>query len=263
MEPFVKGQHVYATKQVPSALALRKTRNSTLKKKFPVALNHGVPVTTVVRDKNNNSKRFIDIVPDLLNDYVEVIEKELEPNTGMFNELGRTREPMPAIDANVDRSNFSASPIYEDPFKIIAGRFLARDLGLTAPETIVWPGDGFRLSDPIPAYCLDDTLWGTKAKNTIRFHAISSVPQKMYVILQHTFWGKKLQDLARLQPIGVKPSDSPGTKTAREHHKRRAETVRHWAAVLIRRIEHLLEGYGDPLWNNENLEARLCHYEAA
>lgn len=252
MAPFVKGSHVYATKQVPSALALRKTRNSTLKKKMTVALSQGVAVSTTLRGKDGAKDTFLDLVPDLVHDYVEVINKERsETAEDGFEELSRSREPIPTPEQVVSRKDFTVAPLYSDPFKIISGRFLARDLGLKPPETVVWPGDGFRLSDPLPAYCLDDELWGSKAKNSIRFHAISSVPQKMYVILQHTFWGKKLQELAVLKPIGVKPDDSPGTKAAREHHKRRAETVRHWAAVLIRRIEHLLEGFGDPLWDNE------------
>jgi hypothetical protein len=227
---------------------MSRTRNPTLRKKVGVAVRTGIPVEYRRVDKLSSETH--ELIPELdlglMQHNVKVFDDELKEHV-----LKKSwKEEIPRPDSNFGAvPKCSYAPIYSDPFKIIAGRTLMDLMGQKVPETIVWPGDGVRLSDKIPAYLLDRELAGKDIKNSFRFPDIPQVAQKMHLILEHTFWGRKLSELARLRPM------EGADESSKRNSVERAKSVRHWAAVLVQRINHFLQGLGDPLWSAKNRKA--------
>jgi len=241
LAPYLEGSHVYATKQVPSVLALRGTRNSTLKARADVAVRNGVALQyySLGPEKGKTHSLVPDLTTGLMRHDVMIFDKELREH--VVEKSWKEELPPPSDSKFVPKPKCGYRPIYEDPFAIIAARTYISLTGRDPPETIVWPGDGLRLSDKIPPYCLDKGIAGREIKNTCRFFEIPQVAQKMHLLLEHTYWGRKLRDLC-----SIRSDESAGTKTQR---KERASTVRSWASGLVQRLNHFLQGLGDPLWS--------------
>jgi len=241
LAPYLKGNHVYATKQVPSVLALRGTRNVTLKAKADVAVRNGIALQYYsLGPKGGKTHSLVpDLTTGLMQHDVKIFDSELREH--VIEKSWKEELPPPSDSKFVPKPNCGYRPIYEDPFAIIAARTFVSLSGKEPPETIVWPGDGIRLSDKIPPYCLDPDIAGRTLKNTCRFFEIPQAAQKMHLLLEHTFWGRKLRDLC-----SIRYDQSDGTKAQK---KERAATVRSWASGLVQRLNHFLQGLGDPLWS--------------
>jgi len=225
-------------------LAMCRTRNPTLKKKLGVAVRTGIPVEYQRVDKPVNE--FHELIPELDLGLMQHNVKYFDPQLQELVTEKSWKEEIPRPDSDFEANpKCGYRPKYSDPFAIIAGRTLADLLGMKAPETVVWPGDGIRLQDKLPAYLLDEEIAGRKITNTFRFHEIPQIAQKMHLLLEHTFWGRKLSELARLRP------KDEADESAMRNSVERAKAVRHWSTVLIQRINHLLQGLGDPLWTSK------------
>jgi hypothetical protein len=170
---------------------------------------------------------------------VMVFDQELREH--VVEKSWKEELPLPTNSKFEPKPGYGYRPIYEDPFAIIAARTYVSLQGNEPPETIVWPGDGMRLSDKIPPYCLNSGIGRRDLKNTCRFFEIPQAAQKMHLILEHTFWGRKLRDLCVVRSDGSEGTDS--------QKKERASAVRSWATGLVQRLNHFLQGLGDPLWS--------------
>jgi hypothetical protein len=89
--------------------------------------------------------------------------------------------------------------VYEDFFRIIAGRFLADHQGRkTTPRVVIWHGDVSRLQDQINPNKFRWKKFGRHVpKNQIRFQDIKSHEVKLDFLWRHTHWGNKLQELCK------------------------------------------------------------------
>jgi hypothetical protein len=123
---------------------------------------------------------------------------------------------------------------YESPWKIHAATPLAESLG-EKPILTVWSGDGIRLQDPLPPSILGPK-WEGSAKNRIRFSLIKDVEIKLFVIYNHTHWGKKLTQLCN-------DPEHAGYKS--------------WAKSLKRRNNAFLKGKSDPMTSMRQKEHYL------
>jgi hypothetical protein len=130
--------------------------------------------------------------------------------------------------------------VYEDPFKVIAGRFLARDLGNKVPELLVWPGDGVSIIGEIPSFILTKLkTWNGPAKNSIRFASIKGPETKLELLMNHTHWGVRLMKLINDNKVPI--GDNKKKETERL-------SLLVWAKSLFNRIKALLKGHPDPIW---------------
>jgi hypothetical protein len=130
--------------------------------------------------------------------------------------------------------------VYEDPFKVIAGRFLARDLGNKVPELLVWPGDGVSIIGEIPSFVLKKLkTWNGPAKNSIRFASIKGPETKLELLMNHTHWGVRLMKLINDNKVPI--GDNKKKETERL-------SLLVWAKTLYNRIKALLKGHPDPIW---------------
>jgi len=232
MLPYTRGEHVYCTKQVPSVLALAGTGNPTLGKVAGLALMQGVSMTC--KHKSNHAEETGLFEPDVAAKKF-IYTTFFAPSTE--DPLGETVKqvmemPMDPQDLHPDINDpsYRFRPRYDDPFKIVAGRILARAMGYKPPTTTVWPGDGKRLSDPMPAMVLNSDYQHGSSKNSIRFELIGNVEQKLHVLLRHTFWGRKITSLMQFET--ELPKGTPKKEIVKQ--QKRDLAVRAWAILLAR-----------------------------
>jgi len=128
---------------------------------------------------------------------------------------------------------------YDDPWKIHAGRQLGMSLGYE-PKTTLWSGDGIRLQDPLPARLLGPN-WTGSAKSKIRFTQIADTDIKLYIVYEHTHWGKRLKELCN-------EDGSP---------------YRSWARTLRNRINRFLRGSTDPCLSKSQLKTLFVSHETS
>lgn len=120
---------------------------------------------------------------------------------------------------------------YEDPFKVIAALHLCSLQGKEGPRVYNWFGDVVRLQDNIPAALLGPS-WKGSLKRGIPFFKIASTEVKLYVLENHTHWGRQLWRFRRNGDIYCRP----------------------WAIRLWKCIEYFLDGLHNPRWKTSDVE---------
>jgi hypothetical protein len=152
----------------------------------------------------------------------------------------RSRKPS---DSEAEEDPFEEGPfrikkgnkytiLYEDPFKVLAGRFFAESRGLNPPKIRVWPADVLRLQDQISPQMFRWEYFGEKPpKQRIRWAEVASIDVKIDFLWKHTHWGYKLQQMC----------NDPDTLTSTR------------SLFLRKRIKHFLEGKPDPFWNERRV----------
>jgi len=118
---------------------------------------------------------------------------------------------------------------YDDPWKIHAGYRLGNLLG-ESPEIVVWSGDVIRLQDPLPPRLLGPK-WDASSKSKVRFEDIRNHESKLFLIYEHTHWGKALRVMCN-----------------------ETGPFRTWARKLRYRINRFLSGSTDPDMSHETVE---------
>jgi hypothetical protein len=228
MAHYTKGVHHICTKQVPNALAYCKTGNPTLNKRPATLQSLGFNLVGWSRDGSK----------------VELTVSEHDPNsviaTKYVEDAVITEHALIEDDPEIDvYANAKFRVAYEDVFRVLAGRQACSSLGRKPPRTLVWPGDGHTLLDQIPLNILLKLEgWVNKPKSKMKFSDLKGVEMKMQLLLKHTFWGRRLQELT------YKPYEKDGVR----YRSMNTLSVRRWAKMLIERITALLSGHGDPLW---------------
>ena len=123
---------------------------------------------------------------------------------------------------------------YCDPFKLFAKRELDQLRGNKPRDLVVWYGDSYKITDPIPPSLLQkggkDMEKGIR--KSIPFHQIADDEVKLNVILRSTHWGHRLHMLS----------------------KGKASYLKEWSLMLIRRISSLLTGQPDPMWTEDQVD---------
>jgi hypothetical protein len=228
-------------------MLLRKTGSPSLGKLVETAQRTGIPVQA--RKLTGNVTDVYQYVVDLDNaDQINITKMSYGKGGEPLSEPVVTHD---LLSMGVDYKPgkfFKYQVMYEDPFRLVAGRFLARAKGWKAPELIVWPGDGTSLVGPIPGWMLKTvSSWDGRSENSLRFTEIRKPDVKLAILLQHTYWGRMIVDLQK----------KPGTTSKGvTHHAGNVFRVRKWAAMLEARLLALLQGKGDPLWGpNANVYA--------
>jgi hypothetical protein len=234
MMPYTMGQHYLSTKQVPSALLLRKTGSPTLKKVLESVQEYNIPVNGVrLKDDVLHIAEY-DVSEDD-SDHIIVHRRTFDVQENIEN-LEEEHESKTAGFQYPKGEHYSLR--YEDPFRVIGGRFLARAKGYAIPKLLIFPGDGHSLTGKIPGHVLGKIKgWTGSAKNSIGFAQIKDANIKADLLLEHTYWGKLLSELASKPYRGTDGRILKGTTS-----------IQDWASTLIARIFALLNGRGDPLW---------------
>jgi len=253
--PYTKGKHFLSTKQVPSALLLRKSGSTSVRKEREKLLQQGFILTEVKREETGFSTRNLTVrrlaqnvlspSGSLASFLMEVEDtQDLIHNSGLEtdeeSESSGFLSPDPEMVLSEHhrgqvrfRENSSYRIKYEDPWKIHAASVLSEMLNKDQ-QIIVWSGDGIRLQDPIPPRLLtaqfrEDTKG---SKNKIRWPLIQDPELACSFVLSATHWGKYLHELC-----------------IAEHLK----NFRAWARRLRYRINRFLKGSHDPLWSTRQI----------
>jgi hypothetical protein len=260
MYAYVEGTHILATKQMPSALLLRKAGSPTLKKTVEQAQSAGIPVVCKVLN-NHEHKSPLEFAVDLENnDQINVTEVVLNSDGIVVERHPSTYESKRVGVSYPQGRKYSYQVSYEDPFRVIAGRFLARACGMEMPRILVWPGDGCTITESIPSHLLKTVEgWKGTSGNSFKFTQILGPHIKYGLILKHTYWGRLLDELTR-RPVK--------TVEGEELYSRNTPAVRSWARMLKARLLALLQGGPDPLWGKDtpiyaNWEVRPEKHRAA
>jgi hypothetical protein len=243
LHPYTVGTHVIATKQMPSALLMRKSGSPTLKKVVEQAQSVGIPVVCKRLNGNFESKVLeFAVSPDDV-DQVNVSEVSLDATNMVVSRDLDTFESKRAGVPYPQGKNWSYTVSYENPFNVIAGRFAARETGMAMPKILVWSGDGHSLAEPIPSHLLKNVEgWGGTSGNSIHFTKIQGAHIKYDFLMKQTYWGRMLMRLTR-NPVKTK-----GGETL---YAENTLPVRQWARVLSSRILALLQGGPDPIWDQD------------
>jgi hypothetical protein len=245
LEQYATGQHWISVKQAPCATSLKNPGSASLMSKLDIVRSVGFPIELT----NEESNLKLGAIPDsTLHQYIDeevssegVIEVE-NPSDPELLKILTGQEPTPPeeyLEGEWERPKKTKRQprlLYEDPWKIFAGRVLSSvRQNIAPPELMVWYGDNLRIQDPIPARLLGPTFKAgmrTKKKmHPIRFQDIKSFESQMYLIKFHTHWGHRLWNMARGDDISS-----------------------NWAKTLKKRIKALLSGKPDPLWTKVQLE---------
>ncbi|QJT93744.1 RNA-dependent RNA polymerase [Erysiphe necator associated narnavirus 12] len=251
LDPYVTGRHFLSVKQVPTATAIRQSGSVSVTKSLAILQREGFPLlevstggirtdVTVERTLGALSQSQVSSLGTMLtaisherdqrSALLDTPEGQIEPESR--SDSIQSSEAQAAIDGEgftvvKRKTKVSHRITYEDPWKIHAARTLAEARGEPLPELLVWPGDGYRLQDPLPPRILG-SRWTGSVKNRIRFSQIADVNIKMYVICYHTHWGNTLREMC---------TDSKDAQCS-------------WARLLKKRLRSLLEGGSDPIWSN-------------
>jgi hypothetical protein len=208
--------------------------SSTLKKKLGEALSMGIKINGHdLRSEVHDIFRY-----NQSSDNPDMIEVERESNSTTSYTY---ESKLAGFEFPIGKDK-SYTMDYEDPFKVIAGRFLARDLGKKLPELTVWPGDGISLTGSIPAFALEKLeSWEGTCKNSLKFTQILGPEKKFELLMKRTHWGVALMNLIYSNSKVAEGESAEGKKS-------RLQTLQ-WAKLLRRRISDFLHGYRDPYWN--------------
>lgn len=146
-----------------------------------------------------------------------------------------SEEQAPLEDIGDRPEKFSERIAYEDPFRVIAGRFLADSQGWKIrPRVVVWDGDVKRLQDPLPPDFFQWKKFKRDApKNRIRFQDVSSAEVQAEFLLTKTHWGNKLLQLCK---------EGSG------------EIPRSTAKTMVRVLKDFLHCKPDPRWTTSFTE---------
>jgi len=218
LEQYVRGAHHLYLKQVPSALTLRRAASRIAPTIRPILLEDGFRDLFTMSNSEETVK-----LPDPDSDEEAADDSDTEYG-----------DDVPEV-SNDKPDN------YEDIWKILAGWAYSSQYMEDKPSVLVWPGGCHRLNGP-----LGPTLFGPECttKNRSFLENVGSHNQKMYLLLNHTFWGHMAQ-MAR---------KSRKTDTTEKH------PLKVFSETLVRRISHLLRGKYDPLWT---LSERTKYYKDA
>jgi len=260
--PYTEGKHFISTKQVPSALLLRFSGSTSVKRNRDLLLRRGFHLEEKKKEGESVTRTFLS---------VEGMDGNPAPSSHglltLLSEAEDLAESVPASEGDSDDDGSATSGVeasedaalemegatftirarktssfrmkYEDPWKIHAGRVLAEKMG-KSPTLSVWSGDGIRLQDPLPPRVLGPAWEGSK-KNLIRFESIAADEVKRNVIYRHTHWGKALTVMCN-----------------------EANPNQGWARNLRSRINAFLSGRNDPLFTKKQLvETFSDHTELA
>jgi hypothetical protein len=252
LKPYTVGLHYISTKQAPSALLLRFPGSSSVKKNKEDLLQQGFTLeerdgqarrNLTVKRATQGSSVFSSRLSELLieaDETSDILNKDCHDEYDDFDTSG-SESPTAATDLREVpgskirfRRNAAYRVKYEDPWKIHAGYALSSVRGESPPKLIQWSGDGIRLQDPLPPRLFGKD-WSGSQKNRVRFHEIADDNIKLYIIYNHTHWGKALRN------VKVNP-ESP---------------YRSWARHLVSRINRFLKGGNDPTWSKEQVESLL------
>jgi hypothetical protein len=129
---------------------------------------------------------------------------------------------------------------YEDPFKVIAGRFYKEIKGETPPEILVWTADVKHLQDTLRPQSFPWERYGEKSpKNYIRWQDISNIGVKIRFIFDSTHWGRRLLQMSKEEREGSPKLSSTATPK---------RTLFGSANTLKKTIKDFLKGKADPRW---------------
>jgi hypothetical protein len=212
-----------------------------LKKAVNQVLESGIPL--VCRKPTSEGKpENLEFVPDYDDpSKITVNLVEIDNETKEVSHRDIFGYEHKAVGVDWPRGEYHVS--YEDPFRVIAGRFLARELGRPPPELLVWPGDGKTICEQIPHFILQRLKgWTGSKKNDYNFSQIRGPNIKFDLLMTHTYWGRALVKLTR------KPTT---LKDGRQFYTENNFEVRNWASILQQRLLALLAGEADPLWGKD------------
>jgi len=231
LRDYVSGTHYLSTKQVASATLLRAAGSFSIKERIELLQHAGFKIrSSRTYDGHHSGSTLTDVPSDETGPYDEFA---LAAEDHSHLSLAYSQE-VPEGKPSADSRRCPPRLDYEDPWLIQAGRVFASHASDAAemPRTLVWPGDGVRIQDPLPRRLLGPA-WTGKALNQVRFHEISNMKCKLHVIFTHTHWGRKLSNLvhASKQPDGPK--------------------LGRWASSLAHRVRDFLGGKPDPVWDSK------------
>lgn len=242
MFAYTVGVHHLSGKQVPSALAIRAPGSSSIKKNEAVLRAYGFRLRggpeaglenpeSVPEDNSSDEEVEPSGVEDLMSDLGVSVRGS--PEEGFTVPKSELRKIKPGLE-------------YEDPFRVIAGRFYADVHGETPPTVYVWPADVKRLQDQIPSNLFRWEKFGEKPPSrSLRFQDVASVPVKTDFVFRRMHWGRKLRHLA-LEERGKLPSSESDSE-------KDSEPKRHLfgsACTLVAVIKAYFKGLPDPRWTS-------------
>nr|UUW20996.1 MAG: RNA-dependent RNA polymerase [Sanya narna-like virus 1] len=222
LRDYVTGVQYLSMKQVPSCLMIRKPGSFSIKKQQDILRDLGFQLS---RDPREYSEFRPPQRGDLDSD-----EEEGDVLLKLYTSSSSDpSDPLSEEDLEEYEDVFKR-PLhinYSDPWKIISARSYMDEQGLKPSEIRVWFADVLRLQDPLPARILGPDWKGSK-RNKIRFQAIADPKIKIFLLCNHTHWGKALVSMAH----------SPDKKSAE------------WAKLQIKRLKAFFSGKPDPRWTS-------------
>jgi hypothetical protein len=217
-------------KQVPSVLSLAGISDPNLRIEDTrnAIVDQGIPLIAI--DRREKEKGFfpLTVQEDLL-DSSEIksgilsylSDESSTASSRVFKPKFHLRD-----DIKID-NNLIIKIDYQDPWENMMSMVYSSARGLSQPYIRIWPGTTARLSDPLPKHSLPESF--RKSINSqIEFTDISDPDVKMFVIRNHTYWGRKLQKW--------KFDGTFKKKT--------------FAKDLIRRLKAFLKGKPHPQWKD-------------
>jgi hypothetical protein len=228
LSPFMKGSHYLSVKQVPTALAIRRPGNFSVRNCAGVMRQCGFGIRRTTEEGTETlfpptSRRKIKPGSSILS-WLSDFDSKADLSD---DESDRTYEMTESEILEFRLKGRGYSMVYEDFFKVVAGYTLADLRSGDKPNVRVWQGDSLRLHDPLPSRILGKT-WTGKKTSKVRFQKISSLETKLHVLMARTFWGNKLMEMCKAQ--------------------------NRWALHLRKRITFFFKGKHDPSWNKR----RMC-----
>jgi hypothetical protein len=210
-----------ATKQWPSALALRGFGNPSLQRHVQKLLPTRMRFEQM-QEAEDGTKSFLDLDRSRLNDEARSVissilsddkeeEEEEESEDQKWTSVPYTRVK------------------YEDPFKTLSYYAYWSTVSSVPYKPVVWFADAIRLTDKIPARYFTKDYTG---KAGCSFPALARVEDRIHLLQYGTFWGQELHKL-------------------RTSHAEK--NVRAWARNLWERVKAFLKGMPDPFWSKKRV----------
>lgn len=255
MKAYLSRPHYLSTKQVPTATALRKAYNFSVKKQHAVLIDLDFPLdlkeAPYHRRKEGEMRYAHSAISSTMKaSLAELLEGNRKENEGAddesadsYSEGEETSEPE---EVKVDPSLEGIHIKYEDPWKLFRLVALCQVKGLPTPDITVWSGDSTRIQDQVRPHYFGPSFDGNWRK-PIRFSQVTDLEAKMYFVINHTFWGRKLHQMSRPEPRPGSPRF--GIKSIYDSAERK------WSQTLLKRVKALLAGKPDPLWSKRRQKA--------